>query len=147
MSSGFSALKWGSIIAGVLVGLLVAILLNILVQVGSVVVLGFQMRGTPPPDAQAALLTGLPLQLVAVLLALLGGIVGGRFAGRRSEEAPILAGLVVGIVLAILVAGWRAFSFGGFDLWVVLLAIAALVGGWLGGWLAQRRAAKELEAT
>ena len=147
MSFNFSALKWGWIIVGVLVGLLVAVVLNLLVQVGYGVVLGFQLRGTPPQETLIAAYTSLPMQLVALLLAFLGGMVGGRMAGRRSEEAEILAGLIVGIVLAILAAGWRSFSWGTFDLWVVLLAVAALVGGGLGGWLAQRRAIHELQAT
>lgn len=146
MSLDFSALKWGRIIVGVLVGLLVAILLNMLVEIGAAVVLGFQMRGTPPLEARIALFTSLPMQLIALLLAFAGGLVGGRMAGRRSEGAEMLAGLIVGILLAILVAAWHIFSWGAFDLAAVLLAVAALAGGWLGGWLAQRRAARELQA-
>ena len=147
MSSGFSALKWGWIIAGVLVGLLVAVVLNLLIQVLYGVVIGFQLRGTPPQETLIAAYTSLPMQLVALFLAFLGGLVGGRMAGRRSEGAELLAGLIVGIVLAILVPVWRSFSWGTFDVWVVLLGVLALVGGLMGGWLAQRRVAQQLQAS
>lgn len=146
MSGNFSNLKWGSIVVGVLVGLLIAVLLNIALQFGYGLILGFQLRGTPPQETLIAAFTSLPFQLMALALTLIGGIVGGRFAGRRSEGAEMLAGLIVGIILALLAAGWRSFSWGAFDLWVIMLGVAALAGGLLGGWLAQRRAARELQA-
>ena len=70
---------------------------------------------------------------------------GGRIAARPDETNRQLAGLITGVLLAVLVVIWRAFSWGAADLWMVIQAILAVVGGWLGGRLAARRKDEEYE--
>lgn len=142
MSFNFSSLRWGWVIAGAVVGFLVGTLLNLIIQFGYGLVLGFQLRGSPPQETLIAAFSSLPFLLVAIVMMFLGGLIGGRLAARRSEDNPLLAGLVTGILVAILVAIWRAISWGP-DLWMVIQAISAFAGGWLGGWLVHRRAAQE----
>jgi hypothetical protein len=139
VSFDFSTLKWGRIVIGVIVGFLVAVVGNIALQTIYLVIVGFQMRGTPPLEVRIAAITSLPLQLLAALLVLLGGLVGGRMAARPAETNHQLAGLITGVLLAVLVVIWRAFSWGAPDLWMVIQAVLAVVGGWNGGRLAARR--------
>jgi tetrahydromethanopterin S-methyltransferase subunit F len=145
MSFDFSTLKWGRIIIGVIVGFVIALVVNILLQVAYGVVLGFQMRGAPPQEMIIAAVKSPLFQLLAALFVLLGGIVGGRIAARPAETNRPLAGLITGVLLAILAVIWRAFSWGAADLWMVIQAILAVVGGWLGGRLAARRTDEEYE--
>jgi putative membrane protein (TIGR04086 family) len=145
MSSGFSALKWGRVVVGVIVGFLVGVVGNILLQTIYGVVLGFQARGMPPQDQMIAAIKSVPFQLLAALLVLLGGFVGGRMAARPAETNRQLAGLITGVLLAILVVIWRALSWGAPDLWMVIQAVLAILGGWLGGRLAARRTDEEYE--
>jgi|GEM_PF-1838322 uncharacterized protein YacL len=145
MSFDFSSLKWGRIVIGVIVGFVVALLVNLILQVGYGVVLGFQMRGAPPQEMMVAAVKSLPFQLLAALFVLLGGFVGGRIAARPDETNRPLAGLITGVLLAVLVVIWRAFSWGAADLWMVIQAILAVVGGWLGGRFAARRKDEEYE--
>ena len=139
MSSGFSSLKWGRVVVGVIVGLLVGVVGNIVLQTLYGVVLGFQVRGMPPQEQMIAAIKSVPFQLMAALLILLGGFVGGRIAARPAETNHQLAGLVTGVLLAVLVAIWRVFSWGTADLWMVAQVVFAIAGGWLGGRLAARR--------
>jgi hypothetical protein len=134
-----SSLKWGRIILGVIIGFAIALVVNLLLQVGYGVVLGFQMRGAPPQDMMIAAVKSLPFQLLAALFVFLGGLVGGRFAARPAGTNRPLAGLITGVVLAILAVIWRAFSWGAADFWMLIQAILAVLGGWLGGVLAARR--------
>jgi hypothetical protein len=145
MSFDFSSLKWGRIVIGVIVGFVVALLVNLILQVGYGVVLGFQMRGAPPQEMMVAAVKSLPFQLLAALFVLLGGFVGGRMAARPAETNHQLAGLVTGILLAILVVIWRALSWGAPDVWMVIQAVLAVLGGWLGGRLAARRTEEEYD--
>ena len=140
-----SSLKWVRIVLGVVIGFLIAVVGNMILETLYLVVVGFQMRGAPPPEVRIAVITSLPLQLVAVLMALLGGFVGGRFAARPAETNHQLAGLVTGILLAILVVIWRALSWGAPDVWMVIQAVLAVLGGWLGGRLAARRTEEEYD--
>jgi hypothetical protein len=146
MSFNFSSLKWGRIVIGVIVGFLIALLVNLILQVGYGVVLGFQMRGAPPQEMMIAAVKSLPFQLLAALFVLLGGIVGGRIAARPAETNRPLAGLVTGVLLAISMVIWRAFSWGAADLWMVIQAVLAIAGGWIGGRLAARHSDEEMEA-
>jgi hypothetical protein len=145
MSFDFSSLKWGRIVIGVIVGFLIALLVNLILQVGYGVVLGFQMRGAPPQEMMVAAVKSLPFQLLAALFVLLGGIVGGRIAARPAETNRPLAGLITGVLLAVLVVIWRAFSWGAADLWMLIQAVLAIIGGWIGGRLAARRKDEEYE--
>lgn len=142
MSFNFSSLKWGWVVVGTIVGFLAGALLNLIIQFGYGLVLGFQLRGSPPQEVLIAAFSTLPFLLLAVVMTFLGGLIGGRMAARRSEDNPLLAGLVTGLLVAILVAVWRAISWSP-DLWMVLGGISAFAGGWLGGWLVHHRAAEE----
>ena len=146
MSFDFSSLKWGRILIGVVVGFLIAMVVNLALQVGYGVVLGFQMRGAPPREMIIAAVKSPLFQLLAALFVLLGGIVGGRIAARPEETNRPLAGLVTGVLLAIVMVIWRAFSWGAADLWMVIQAGLAIVGGWIGGRLAARHSDEEMEA-
>ena len=146
MSFDFSTLKWGRIVIGVIVGFVIALLVNILLQVGYGVVLGFQMRGAPPQDMIIAAIKTPTFQILAALFVFLGGLVGGRIAARPDETNHQLAGLITGVLLAVLAVVWRAFSWGAADFWMLIQAILAVVGGWLGGLLAARRKDKDLES-
>jgi hypothetical protein len=145
MSFDFSSLRWGRIVIGVIVGFVIALLVNILLQVGYGVVLGFQMRGAPPQEMMIAAVKSLPFQLLAALFVFLGGLVGGRIAARPADTNRPLAGLITGVLLAILAVIWRAFSWGAADLWMVIQAVLAIIGGWVGGQLAARRKDEEYE--
>jgi uncharacterized protein YacL len=145
MSFDFSSLKWGRIVVGVIVGFLVGVVGNIILQTVYGVVLGFQVRGMPPQDQMIAAIKSVPFQLLAALLILLGGWVGGRIAARPEETNRPLAGLVTGVLLAVLAVVWRLFSWGAADMWIVIQAILAIIGGWLGGQLAARRKDEEYE--
>jgi hypothetical protein len=146
MSFDFSTLKWGRIVIGVIVGFVIALLVNILLQVGYGVVLGFQMRGAPPQELIIAAIKTPVFQLLAALFVFLGGLVGGRIAARPDETNRQLAGLITGVLLAVLAVVWRAFSWGAADFWMLIQAVLAVVGGWLGGLLAARRKDEDLEA-
>jgi hypothetical protein len=145
MSERSPSLKWGRIVLGVVVGLLVALVAYVTAQFLYGFVLGFQARGAPPQDVLIAAYTGVPFQLVGALLALLGGILGGRTAARPADTNRPVAGLITGVVLGILLVAWRAFSWSTVDVWVLLYAGLAIVGGWLGARLAARGEAEEYE--
>ena len=145
MSFDFSTLKWGRIVIGVIVGFVIALLVNILLQVAYGVVLGFQMRGAPPQEMIIAAVKTPVFQFLTALFVFLGGLVGGRIAARPDETNRQLAGLITGVLLAILAVIWRAFSWGAADFWMLIQAVLAVVGGWLGGLLAGRRKDEDLE--
>lgn len=145
MSAGSRSLRWGSIVKGVLVGLLVAVGAYIIAQFLYGLVLGFQARGTPPQEVLAAAFTGIPFQIFGALLAFLGGLFGGRLAARPADTNRPLAGLITGAIIGVLCIVWRAFSWSTVDVWVIVFAVLAVVGGWLGSTLAARKAAEEYE--
>ncbi len=142
--SSSSTFNWKGIIIGALLGLLIAWILNITFQFVVGLVLGFQLRGTPPQEMLVAALMSWPVVLTGMVLAFLGGLVGGRRGARDTEGGEIVAGLIVGIIVAVIVMFWRYISGWGFDLWVVIDGIAAIVGGAVGGWLIQRRGHRQL---
>lgn len=141
MSSGLSSIRWGRVVLGALVGFVIAFLINIIIPT----VLGFQARGNPPQDKVVAALTSSTGQIGAALLALLGAFVGGRMAARPAGTNRPLAGLVTGILLGILLIAWRAFSWGTVDFWVLIFAVLAIAGGWLGGQLTARRTDEDFD--
>jgi hypothetical protein len=144
MSFNLSDVKWGRVALWTVLGLVIAILVPTIFMVAYMVVLGFQMRGAPPREVQVAFLLGIPHNVVGLLATALGGFLGGRATARAAEASHQLNGLVVGIGLAIVRAAFSVFQFGTFTVWLPPHAILAIAGGCLGGWLAGRRAEKEL---
>ncbi|MGD8997580.1 MAG: hypothetical protein PVH80_05685 [Anaerolineae bacterium] len=142
MSSGLSGIKWVWVVIGAIVATVAAGVLELIIQFGYGLVLGFQLRGSPPQEMLVAAFTSVPFFVVAAITALVGALVGVRLATRRSEGAAQLAGLIGGILTAVLVVAQRAlrgFPWG-LDIWTVLIVVAAVIGGWLAGLLAARRA-------
>lgn len=142
MSSGLSGIKWVWVVIGAIVATVAAAVLELIIQFGYGVVLGFQLRGSPPQEMLVAAFTSVPFFVVAVITTLVGALVGVRLAARRSEGSAQLAGLIGGILTAVLVVAQRALRGypSGLDIWTLLIVVAAVLGGWLAGWLAARRA-------
>lgn len=140
-----SSLKWSQIAVGVLLGFLVSVVAYITLQYVYGFVLGFQMRGAPPQDVLIAAFTGVPFQLVGALLALLGGFVGGRRAARPAETNRPVAGIITGVLVGLLAIAWRAFSWSTVDVWVLIFAVLAIIGGWFGGQRAGRPASGDYD--
>lgn len=145
MSFDFSTLKWSWIIVGTIVGLVLTIVLQLALQFGYGLVIGIQMRGTPPQEVLIAAFSSPLFQALSVLLAGIGVMIGARLAGRRSEDNPQLAGLLAGILAAVVLAVLAPFPSGAEGLWVILGLIVALVASWLGGWLASRGKTDEFQ--
>ena len=138
MSFNLSTVKWGWVVIGAIVAVIVAIVLNLVIQFGYGLVIGFQLRGTPPPEMLIEAFTSTPFLILGVIITAIGAVVGGRMAARRSEDNPQLAGLVAGILMAVLVLALRAWQWG-LDFWTLPNVVMAVIGGWLGGWLVARR--------
>jgi hypothetical protein len=142
MSSGLSAIKWVWVVVGAIVATVAAAVLELIIQFGYGLVLGFQLRGSPPQEMLVAAFLSVPFLIVAAIAALVGALVGVRLATRRSEGAAQLAGLIGGILTGVLVVAQRAlrgFPWG-LDIWTLLIVVGAVLGGWLAGLLAARRA-------
>ena len=142
MSFKLSDIKWGWVALGVVLAVVIAFVVPILINVGYGVVLGFQLRGNPPQERIMAFARSMPVVIVGVLVMAVGALVGGRVAARRAEASQQLNGLVVGVGTAVV---WLVLGLvtGGPDLLTLLSCAAAIVGGWLGGLLAARRARSE----
>jgi hypothetical protein len=143
MSTRISDIKWGSVVASVIVALVIAIVGLLVVQVVAVTARGFQLRGTPPQEEQIAILTGIPVRIAGLILTVVGAWAGGRRAGRSAEDGQQLNGLIVGILTAVLRMVWDLTSIGAFSVWTVLHLLLGVAGGWFGGWLASRSAETE----
>ena len=144
MSFDLSKIKWGRVVLWIVLGFLISFLIPNVIGSGYLVVLGFQMRGTPPQEVQIAVLTSPFYNLMAILGTLVGGFIGGRQAARKAEEGGCLInGLAVGIGVAVLATVYAVIRVSSFTFWVPLHFILGIVGGWLGGWLAARRAQDE----
>ena len=134
MSGKISSIRWLWIIVGAIIGAVVFMALTMVSNVGYGVVIGFQMRGAPPPDVLVDAISSMPYALLSFVWAFLGGLIGGRLGARRSAGAAQLAGLLIGIITAILIALiLRDFSW-----WGLTNVVIAFVGGWAGGLLAGR---------
>jgi hypothetical protein len=142
MSSRLSGIKWGWVVIGAILATVVAFLLTLIIQFGYGLVLGFQLRGSPPQEMLVAAFTSVPFLIVDVVTAAVGALVGVRMAARRSEGSAQLAGLIGGVVTAVLVLAQRALRGypSGLNIWTVLIFAAAVLGGWLAGLLAARPA-------
>lgn len=143
MSSKLSGLRWGRIVLGVVLTFVVFVVVPILINVGYGVVLGFQLRGAPPQERIMEFALSTPVLIVGLLVTLVGAFLGGRVPANQAEEGKQLNGLMVGIgtALVILVLGLIQ---GGLDLWALLHGVAALLGGWLGGFVASRHTGSEM---
>ena len=139
MSFNLSTIKWSWVVIGAIVAIVVAFVLALVAQFGYGLVVGFQLRGTPPQEMLIEAFTSTPFLIVGVIITAIGAVVGGRMAARRSEDNPQLAGLVAGILTAILALALRAWQWGGLDFWTLPNVVVAVIGGWLGGWLVGRR--------
>jgi hypothetical protein len=142
MSFGLSGTKWGWVVIGAIVATLVAFVLTLIVQFGYGLVLGFRLRGSPPQEMLIAAFLSPPFLIVEAFTGAIGALVGVRMAARRSEGGAQLAGLIGGVVAAVLVLAQRAARGypSGFSIWTALIFAAAVLGGWLAGLLAARRA-------
>lgn len=138
MSFNLSTVKWSWVVIGAIVAAVVAFVLALILQFGYGLVLGFQLRGTPPQEVLIEAFTSTPFLILGVIVTAIGAVVGGRMAARRSEDNPQLAGLVAGILMAVLVLALRAWQWG-LDFWTLPNVVMAVIGGWLGGWLVARR--------
>jgi hypothetical protein len=138
MSLDFSTIKWSWAVIGSIVAIVVAIVLSLAVQFGYGLVIGFQLRGTPPQEMLIEAFASTPFLIVGVITTTIGAVVGGRMAARRSEDNPQLAGLVAGILLALLALAIAVLQ-GSLSLWRLPNAVLAVIGGWFGGWLVGRR--------
>lgn len=142
MSSGLSGIKWGRVVIGAIVATIVAFLLTLIIQFGYGLVLGFQLRGSPPQEMLIAAFTSAPFLIVDVVTAAVGALVGLRMAAQRSEGSAQLAGLIGGVVTGVLVLAQRTLRGypSGLNIWMLLIFAAAVLGGWLASLLAVRRA-------
>jgi hypothetical protein len=140
MSSSVSGIKWVWVVIGAIVATVAAAALELIIQFGYGLVLGFQLRGSPPQEMLVAAFTSVPFFVVAVITALVGALIGLRIAARRSEGGAQLAGLIGGVLTAVLFVAQRALrGYPWLDIWTVLILAAAVLGGWLAGLLAARR--------
>jgi hypothetical protein len=137
VSLKWSEIRWGRVVLGIILAVAIFVAVPILINVGYGVVLGFQMRGSPPNEAIMEFALSMPVLTVGVLVTLLGALFGGRIPARQADEGKQLNGLIVGVgtEAAILVL---ALVQGGLDLWAVGHLVAAILGGWLGGLIASR---------
>jgi hypothetical protein len=142
MSFKLSNIKWGWVVLGIVLTVVIAIVVPIVINVGYGVVLGFQLRGSPPPERIEEFARSTPVAIVGVLVMAVSALIGGRVAARHAEAGQQLNGLVVGIGTVVVWLVLGLFT-GGIGLWGLLSCVAAIVGGWLGGLLAARRAQPE----
>jgi hypothetical protein len=138
MSFKLSNIRWGWVILGTILAVIAYIALQIVINVGYGVVIGFQLRGSPPQEMLNEAFTSLPFLILYVFEVAAGAIIGGRLAGRRGEEAPYLNGLAVGIGTAVVLLVLAVIQ-NALDLWMAAYTVMAIAGGWLGGWFATRR--------
>ena len=138
MSLSWSKIRWGWAVLGLVLAVGVFIVVQLLISVGYGLVIGFQMRQSPPQEVLMAAFASLPFILLGAGEAGLGAYVGGRLAASKSEANPQIAGLLVGAGVAVVVVILSAVQ-GVLEVWVALYCALALVGGWLAGWLVARR--------
>jgi len=142
MSFNLSGIKWGWVVIGAIVATVVAFVLTLIIQLGYGLVLGFQLRGSPPQEMLIAAFLSPPFLIIEAAAGAIGALVGVRMAARRSEGSAQLAGLIGGVVAAVLVLAQRTLRGypSGLSIWTLLIFAGAVLGGWLTGWLADRRA-------
>jgi len=141
VSFKLSNIKWTWVIFSSILAFVTYIVLSIVINVGYGVVIGFQLRGSPPQEMLNEAFTSTPFAILYVFEAALGAIIGGRLAGRKGERNPQLNGLAVGIGFTAILLALHVIQ-GALDLGVLPYSAMAIAGGWLGGWLATRRATR-----
>ena len=124
-------------VIGAIVAVVVALVLNLAIQFGYGLVIGFQLRGTPPQEMLIEPFISTPFLVVGVIVTTIAALMGGRMAARRAQENLQLTDLATGILAALLVLALRAWQWG-LDLWALPTVVVAVLGGWLGGWLISR---------
>ena len=143
MSFNFSDVKWGRVIVGIVLTAIIAIAVPVLYVVVRMVILGFQLGGNPPQEAQVEFVLSPVYAVVALLATALGGFLGGRLPARRAEGSYLLNGLLAGLGAAILLAAFAIFQYGSVSWGTLLQAVVAIGGGALGGWVGGRAAEAE----
>ena len=138
MSRSLSNIRWGWEAISIALAVVVFIAVQLVVNVGYGLVIGFQMRQTPPEEVLIAVFTSLPFVLLGALEAGLGAYVGGRLAASKSEDNPQVAGLLVGVGVVVVTLALSAVQ-GALDTSLALYCALALIGGWLAGWLVSRK--------
>ena len=83
MSLKSSKVRWGRVALGTALAVVAYIVLQIVINVGYGVVIGFQLRGSPPPEMLNEAFTSTPFVVLYVVEVAVGGIIGGWLAGRR----------------------------------------------------------------
>lgn len=137
MSPKWSEIRWGRVVLGVILAVAIFVVVPILINVGYGVVLGFQMRGSPPNEAIMEFALSTPVLTVGVMVTLVGALFGGRIPARQAEDGKQLNGFVVGVGTAVVILVLVLVQ-GGLDMWSVSHLLAAILGGWLGGLIASR---------
>jgi hypothetical protein len=138
-----SDIKWGRVLAGIVVGVVIGILVPILYVFVRMFILGFQLGGAPPPEAQKEFVTSTIYAVVALVATLVGGFLGGRMPARRAEGSYLLNGLLVGAGMAIVIAAFTFFQTSSLNWGTLLQAALAVAGSVLGGWVGGRAAEAE----
>lgn len=127
--------------------LIVAIPLAELLAVGCMIVLGNVANSTLDATTTARILA---VQRLALWSAPTAGFVfcllGGWWVARRASAGHERNGIVRGVAVAIIDLGLLIASGAPFGLLMVTSAAGRLAGGWCGGLLAKRRAAKNYSA-
>jgi hypothetical protein len=135
--------KWGRIVMWGIVGILILVVAPILYVTIRMVILGFQMGGNPPQEAQREFASGIQILVVLLVAGGLAGFLGGRGPARKAEGSYLLNGILAGVLVSVLFIVYSLIG-GGFDLMLlvviaVIIALAAL-GGWAGGRAAEAAA-------
>ena len=143
MSFKLSDVKWGRVIVGIVLAFVIAIGISFLYVVVRMFILGFQLGGAPPPEAQKEFVLSPVYAVVALSATVLGGFLGGRLPARRAEGSYLLNGLLVGLGVAILLAVFTIFQTGSVSSGTLLQAALAIGGSALGGWVGGRAAEAE----
>jgi putative membrane protein (TIGR04086 family) len=143
MSLELSDVKWGRVVLWSILGFIIAVAIPILYVVVRMFILGFQLGGAPPPEAQVEFVTSTAYAVVALLSTALGGFLGGRAAARKAEGSYVLNGLLVGLGMAILLVVFTIFQTSSVSVGTLLQAVLAIAPGALGGWVGGRAAEAE----
>jgi hypothetical protein len=143
MSFELSNVKWGRVVLWSILGFIIAIAIPILYVVVRMFILGFQLGGAPPPEAQKEFVISPAYAVVALLSTALGGFLGGRAPARKAEGSYVLNGLLVGLGIAILLVAFTIFQTSSVSVGTLLQAVLAIALGALGGWVGGRAAEAE----
>jgi uncharacterized membrane protein len=123
-------------IKNVILAAVAAVVLTLAVNAGySLTFLAW--RGMPPPEVWREMQAGAPYLILGLFLTTVGAILGARLAAGRAGQVARWTGLAVGVGLALVVVAVGLVQ-SRLDFWLPPNAAMAVVGGWLGSWLAGR---------